>query len=171
MTLWYHLTAHPVAASSLRSAPSGYVTVVWSLPGFLTPPFSTPQSCGCLLTVGWYSFSVWAAIRCCLKVDSSQTSWLTPQNGSGAHQVCTNVTSLRIQHRGVSPPPLHCWVNRSQLSEDWLLWSQASDILHLNAESITIKMARLVHAQTQHLWRPKGRPSRWRCLLSKPFIH
>lgn len=48
-------------------------------------------------------------------------------------------------------PPLHCWVNRSQLSEDWLLWSQASDILHLNAESITIKMARLVHAQTQHL--------------------
>lgn len=74
-------------------------------------------------------------------------------------------------------PPLHCWVNRSQLSEDRLLWSQVSDILHLNAEykSITIKMARLVHAQTQNMWKPKGLyswlESRWICFVSKPFIH
>lgn len=121
-SLYYIIWLH-IAPTSLRCANSVYVKVVLSLTGFQTPPLSTPQSCGCLLTVWWYSFSVWAAIRCCLKVHSSQTIADSLHRMELEHIMCIQMSLYWKYSIEVWIPPFHCWVNRSQLSEDWLLWS------------------------------------------------
>lgn len=151
---WWH-----IVSTCLQCVPSVYVKVAWNLAGFQTSHFINP-SVLCTFAQCLMIFSLCVSCKWMLfqSLQQPDDTWLTPQNGIGAHHVYTKANLLKIQHRGMNPSSsLLSKLVTAQRRLAFVFIRLVTFYIWINSRNqLQLKWLHFVHAKTQNILNTNG---------------